>query len=90
MNKDILQGNWNIIKGKIKEKWANLSDNDLAEINGKREQLVGKLQKKYGIAKERAEREIAEWERTFETKETHKAGTTTGYQPRENNRSKKH
>lgn len=62
MNKDIFKGDWNIIKGKVKEKWGKLTDNDLSEINGKRDQLVGKLQKTYGYDKEMAEEEIAEWE----------------------------
>lgn len=63
MNKDTLQGDWNLIKGKIKEKWGKLTDNDLTEINGKREQLLGKLQKTYGFAKDKAEQELTAWEK---------------------------
>ena len=63
MNKDTLKGDWNLVKGKIKEKWGNLTDDDLTEINGKRDQLLGKIQKKYGLAKEKAEQELAEWEK---------------------------
>lgn len=63
MNKDMLQGEWSLIKGKIKEKWGELTDDDLTEINGKREQLLGIIQKKYGLAKEKAEEELAEWEK---------------------------
>lgn len=62
MNKEKLYGEWNVIKGKIKEKWGKLTDNDLTEINGKRDQLLGKIQKKYGVAKEQAEKELADWE----------------------------
>jgi len=63
MNKDTLQGDWNIIKGKVKEKWGKLTDNDLTEIHGKRDQLLGKIQKKYGLAKDKAEQELTEWEK---------------------------
>ena len=66
MNKDTLKGEWNVVKGKIKEKWGKLTDDDLTEINGKREQLLGKIQKKYGVAKEKAEHELTEWEKGFE------------------------
>ncbi len=63
MNKDILQGEWTQIKGKIKEKWGKLTDNDLTEINGKKEQLLGKLEKAYGYTKDRALQELNEWEK---------------------------
>ncbi len=66
MNKDTLQGDWNVAKRKIKERWSKLTDEDLAEIKGKREQLLGKLQKKCGLAKDKAEQELAEWERRWE------------------------
>lgn len=66
MNKDILQGEWTQLKGKIREKWGKLTDNDLTEINGKREQLIGKLQKAYGFTREKVERELAEWEKSNE------------------------
>lgn len=64
MNKDIFEGKWNEYKGKIKEKWGKLTDNDLTEINGKREALLGKIQTRYGYAKERAEKELNEFEKT--------------------------
>lgn len=63
MNKEALKGDWKLVKGKIKEKWGKLTDDDLTEINGKREQLLGKIQKKYGLAKEKAEQELANWEK---------------------------
>ena len=64
MNRDRWEGNWKEFKGKVREKWGQLTDDDLDEINGRREQLVGKLQKRYGYEKDRAEREIREWERS--------------------------
>ena len=65
MNKDTFKGSWNEIKGKVKEKWGKLTDNDLTEINGKREQLLGKLQKNYGYAKDRAEKELNAFEKSM-------------------------
>lgn len=65
MNKDIFKGNWNELKGKIKEKWGRLTEDDLTAINGRREQLLGRLQKTYGYAKDRAEKELAEWEKSY-------------------------
>lgn len=58
MNKMELKGNWNEFKGKIKEKWGELTDDDLKEIEGNYDQLVGKLQQKYGLMKEKAEEEL--------------------------------
>jgi len=55
---DVLQGNWKQMKGQVKEWWGNLTDDDLAKIDGKREKLVGALQERYGYAKERADQEV--------------------------------
>ncbi len=57
MNKDIFEGNWEEIKGKMKQKWGKLTDDDLDVIDGQREELVGKIQARYGISKEKAEQE---------------------------------
>ena len=58
MNKDILKGNWKQFKGKVKETWGELTDDDLAQVEGNYEQLVGKIQAKYGYSRERAEGEV--------------------------------
>lgn len=58
MNKDIFKGNWKEIKGKVKEKWGQLTDDDITRIQGDYEQLEGAIQKKYGYDKERAQHEI--------------------------------
>jgi uncharacterized protein YjbJ (UPF0337 family) len=64
---DILEGNWKEIRGGLKEWWGDLTDDDLTQIEGKRDRLVGTLQKRYGYAKERAEKEVddrlAQWEK---------------------------
>jgi uncharacterized protein YjbJ (UPF0337 family) len=62
MNQDRLQGNWKQFKGKVREKWGRLTDDQLDVINGRREILAGKIQETYGISKEEAERQIKEWE----------------------------
>jgi uncharacterized protein YjbJ (UPF0337 family) len=58
MNWDQAKGNWHQIKGKVRTEWGKLTDDDLVAIDGKREQLLGKLQEKYGIAKEVAEKQM--------------------------------
>ncbi|MEI4196992.1 CsbD family protein [Roseovarius sp. E0-M6] len=58
MNWEQVKGNWNQIQGQAREQWGKLTDNDLQEAAGERDQLVGKLQEKYGMAKEQAEREV--------------------------------
>lgn len=64
MNKNTLHGEWNVLKGKVKEKWGKLTNDDITQINGKRDQLVGKIEERYGYAKDRAERELSDWEKT--------------------------
>lgn len=54
MNTDILKGNWNQMKGSIKERWGKLTDDDMDVIAGKRDQLEGKLQERYGMSREKA------------------------------------
>jgi uncharacterized protein YjbJ (UPF0337 family) len=83
MNKEQFQGQWNTIKGKIKEKWGKLTDQDLTRIDGKREQLLGELQKKYGLAKEKAEQELSKFESSLSNlakniNEKLHAGSTSG------------
>ena len=53
MNKDILKGKWNQLKGSIKEKWGQLTDDELDQINGDYDQLVGTIQERYGKEKEK-------------------------------------
>lgn len=63
MNEDIIQGQWKQFKGKIKEQWGKLTDDDLDVIAGKRDQMVGKVQERFGIAREEAEKQVSEWEK---------------------------
>ncbi len=64
MNSDQLQGKWKQMKGSVKERWGKLTDDDIDIIMGRNDQLVGKIQEKYGIAKEEAQRQVDEWMRS--------------------------
>jgi uncharacterized protein YjbJ (UPF0337 family) len=70
MNWDQVEGSWKEYKGKAREKWGKLTDDDLDVVNGKRDQLVGRIQHHYGIAKEIAERQIDEFLSGFVTTPT--------------------
>jgi uncharacterized protein YjbJ (UPF0337 family) len=61
MNWDTLKGQWRQFTGKVKEKWGDLTDDDVDQIAGKKDVLVGKLQEKYGYAREKAEKEADEF-----------------------------
>lgn len=62
MNWDRIKGSWKEYKGKAKQQWGKLTDDDLDVIDGRREELAGKIQNRYGIAKDEAERQIDEWQ----------------------------
>ena len=62
MNWNQIEGNWTQFRGKVKEQWGKLTDDDLDRIAGQRDQLVGRLQKSYGIAEDEAERRVRDWE----------------------------
>jgi uncharacterized protein YjbJ (UPF0337 family) len=61
MNKLTIEGNWNEIKGKLKQKYSNLTDNDLTFAKGKEDELYGRLQQKLGKTKDEIRKEIAEF-----------------------------
>jgi uncharacterized protein YjbJ (UPF0337 family) len=63
MNTTEIKGNWKQFVGKAKEKWGLLTDDDWKVIEGRRDQLLGKIQQRYGIAREEAERQLTELER---------------------------
>jgi uncharacterized protein YjbJ (UPF0337 family) len=68
MNKDKIVGEWHKLKGQLKQKWGKLTDDDLTQINGKREELLGRLQSRYGYAKDKAEEELSSFEKSISTK----------------------
>ncbi len=83
MNWDQVEGKWKQYKGQMKEKWGKLTDDDFDVINGKRQQLVGKIQEHYGIAREEAEKQADEFvkglraadESAASERKTHRAGS---------------
>jgi uncharacterized protein YjbJ (UPF0337 family) len=56
-----IKGNWNQFTGSVREKWGELTDNDVQEAKGEREQLIGRIQERYGIARQEAEKQVDEW-----------------------------
>lgn len=71
MNRHEIEGNWKQIKGRAKETWGKLTDDDLDEIQGKRERLVGTLQEKYGKSEKEADREVDEFFDSLAGETTH-------------------
>lgn len=65
MNWDTIEGNWKQWKGNVKEKWGKLTDDELDVIKGKKDRLSGKIQEKYGIAKDVAEKQLNEFQKTL-------------------------
>jgi uncharacterized protein YjbJ (UPF0337 family) len=61
MDWNIIEGNWKQNQGKIKEKWGKLTQDDLTQINGQREQLEGILQQRYGLAKDMVRKDVDAW-----------------------------
>jgi uncharacterized protein YjbJ (UPF0337 family) len=63
MNWDQIEGKWKQFKGDVRQQWAKLTDDDLEYIAGRRDHLVGRLQERYGIARDEAERQLEEWQK---------------------------
>ena len=61
MNSDVFEGKWKQLKGSVKQKWGKLTDDDVSSLSGKKDELVGKLQERYGYTREQAMREADEW-----------------------------
>ena len=62
MNWDRIEGNWRQLKGKAKEQWGQLTDDQFDTIAGKRDQLVGRIQESYGISQDEADKQVRDWE----------------------------
>ena len=67
MNWDTVKGQWKQFRGKVKEQWGQLTDDDLDRIEGKRDQLLGAVQKRYGVARDEAERQVRDFESVHAT-----------------------
>ena len=70
MNWDQLEGKWKQYSGKVKEKWGKLTDDDLDVVRGRRDQLIGKIQERYGIVKQEAEKQVDEFARAFRSEDS--------------------
>ena len=69
MNWDRIEGNWKQFTGKAREQWGKLTDNDWSVVAGKKDQLVGKIQERYGIRRDQAEKQADEWARALKKEE---------------------
>ena len=63
MNWDRIEGSWKNVLGQARSQWGKLTDDDLSVVAGRRDQLIGKVQERYGVAKDEAEKQIAAWQR---------------------------
>jgi uncharacterized protein YjbJ (UPF0337 family) len=77
MNTDMIEGNWTQLKGKVRETWGKLTDDDVELIGGKRDQLLGKIQERYGRSKEDIANEIANFERKMRNEDWHNGNAPT-------------
>ena len=66
MNEDTLKGQWTQIKGRVREQWGKLTNDDLDQIQGRAEQLIGKVQERYGIQRDEAKRQVDDFMRNTE------------------------
>jgi uncharacterized protein YjbJ (UPF0337 family) len=63
MNWDQIAGNWKVAQGKAREQWGKLTDDEMAVVAGNRDQLIGKVQARYGVSKEEAARQVDDWQK---------------------------
>ena len=64
MNWDTIQGNWKQLTGRAKQQWGKLTDDDLQVVEGHRDMLSGKIQERYGIAKDEADKQLSAWKKS--------------------------
>lgn len=62
MNWDQIAGNWKQMTGRARQEWSKLTDDDVEGVKGDRDSLLGRIQERYGVAREEAERQVREWE----------------------------
>jgi len=65
MNRDTIEGQWTQLKGKVKQQWAKFTDDDIGKIEGRRDVLIGKIQERYGVAQDEAEKQVKQFERSL-------------------------
>jgi uncharacterized protein YjbJ (UPF0337 family) len=79
MNWDVIEGKWKQVKGEVKSKWGKLTDDDLDVIAGNKDKFLGKLQERYGMSKDQAERDLDTWRSSLD-KSTETPKVRTGGQ----------
>ncbi len=67
MNKHIIEGDWKQLSGKVKAQWGKLTDDDLDIVNGRATELAGKIQERYGVTRDEAERQVDEWQNSLDS-----------------------
>lgn len=72
MNTDQLEGKWKQLKGTVRAKWGKLTDDDVQYIAGNTERFVGRLQERYGIKKEEAQKQLDDWQKAHEAEHAHR------------------
>ncbi len=65
MNRDTIEGQWTQLKGKVKQQWSKLTDDDIGEIEGRRDELIGRIQERYGVAEDEAKKQVKAFERSL-------------------------
>lgn len=78
MNWIELEGKWNQMKGSVREKWGKLTDDDVQMIGGKKDQFIGRLQERYGMSRDQAEKDLDAWLRNLREAETPRTRTSGG------------
>ena len=76
MNSDQFEGKWKQLKGSVKQQWGKLTDDDVSALSGKKDELIGKLQERYGITREQAQKEADDWARVASSGSTADADLT--------------
>jgi uncharacterized protein YjbJ (UPF0337 family) len=61
---DRIAGNWKQFRGEVRKQWGKLTDDDLEQVRGERDKLVGRIQERYGVAQDEAQRQLDDWERS--------------------------
>jgi len=78
MNWNELEGKWNQMKGSVREKWGKLTDDDVQTIGGKKDQFIGKLQERYGMSRDQAEKDLDAWLQRLREAEAPRTRTSGG------------
>jgi uncharacterized protein YjbJ (UPF0337 family) len=82
MNWNVVEGKWKQMKGSVREKWGKLTDDDMQMIGGKRDQFIGKLQERYGMSHEQANKDLDMWLAGMHAEGTHAEGAHESHAPR--------